>query len=115
MTGEIEIRDTKPGDLGAAITLLEAAGLPIADLDVGKFRDFLIARIDGRPAGFVGIEQLGPYGLLRSLVVAPEHRDAGLGRRLVAALESRAAAAGAEEIGWPFTLPELRAFLLAQD
>lgn len=24
-------------------------------------------------------------------------------------------AAGAEEIGWPFTLPELRAFLLAQD
>ncbi|MEK9869605.1 MAG: glutaredoxin family protein [Gammaproteobacteria bacterium] len=24
-------------------------------------------------------------------------------------------AAGAKEIGWPFTLPELRAFLLAQD
>ena len=67
MTGDIDIREAGPGDLEVAITLLEEAALPTADLDAGKFRNFLVARIDGRPAGFVGIEQSGRYGLLRSV------------------------------------------------
>ena len=109
MTGDIEIGEAGPGDLKAALTLLEEATLPVADLDAGKFRDFLVARIDGRPAGFVGIERFGRYGLLRSLVVSPAHRDAGLGRRLVAALESKAVAAGTAEM-WLLTIDADRWF-----
>ena len=109
MTADIDVHESRPGDLEAAISLLEAATLPVADLDAGKFRDFLVARIDGSPAGFVGIEQIGRYGLLRSLVVAPSHRDSGLGRRLVAALESRAVAAGVDEM-WLLTIDADRWF-----
>lgn len=109
MTGDIDIRKARSLDLEAAITLLEEAQLPVADLDARKFRDFLVARIDGRPAGFVGIERFGRYGLLRSLVVAPAHRDAGLGRRLVSALESRARAAGVDEM-WLLTIDADRWF-----
>ena len=112
MTGEIDIHPARPGDLQAAISLLEEATLPVADLDAGKFRDFLVARIDGRPVGFVGVEQFGRYGLLRSLVVAPATRDAGLGRRLVAALESRAVAAGVDEM-WLLTIDADRWFEIA--
>lgn len=101
--GEIDIREARVRDLEAAIRLLEEASLPVADLDAGKLRDFLVARIDSRLAGLVGIEQFGRYGLLRSLVVAPAHRDAGLGRRLVSALESKAVAAGVDEI-WLLTI-----------
>jgi N-acetylglutamate synthase-like GNAT family acetyltransferase len=112
MTGNIEIDEAGPGDLEAAIRLLEEATLPVADLDAGKIRDFLVARIDGSPAGFVGVELFGRHGLLRSLVVAPEHRDAGLGQRLVAAVESRAVAAGVEEM-WLLTIDADRWFEIA--
>ena len=109
MTANIDICDARPGDLEAALKLLDEATLPVADLDADKFRDFLVARVDGRPGGFVGIEQTGRYGLLRSLVVSPAYRDAGLGRRLVAALESKAAAAGVDEM-WLLTIDADRWF-----
>ena len=103
MMGEIEIREARPEDLGAAIELLENATLPVADLDGNKFGGFLVATMDDVIAGLVGLEQFGPFGLLRSLVVAPEYRDAGLGRKLVAELEARAAAAGIREM-WLLTI-----------
>ena len=109
MTGNIEIDEAASVDMEAAIRLLEEATLPVADLDAGKFRDFLVARIDGSPAGFVGVELFGRHGLLRSLVVARAHRDAGLGQRLVAAVESRAVAAGVEEM-WLLTIDADRWF-----
>lgn len=111
MAGEPEIRAATPKDLAAAIALLDNADLPVADLDAGKFEDFLVATIDGTTAGFIGLEQFGSLGLLRSLVVAPEYRDAGLGRRLVAALESRAADAGVREM-WLLTIDADRWFTI---
>jgi amino-acid N-acetyltransferase len=109
MTADIEILEAGPRDMEAAVTLLEDATLPVADLDASKFREFLVARIDGRSAGFVGIERFGRYGLLRSLVVAPAHRDSGLGRRLVSALETRALVAGIDEM-WLLTIDADRWF-----
>ncbi len=102
MTAEPDIRASSPDDLAAAIALLEEAALPVADLYGAKFEDFLVATIDDAIAGFVGLEQFGALGLLRSLLVTPEHRDAGIGRRLVAAMESRAADAGVHEM-WLLT------------
>jgi N-acetylglutamate synthase-like GNAT family acetyltransferase len=48
-------------------------------------------------------EHFGPIGLLRSLVVAPAFRAAGLGRVLVTALESQAASLGVREL-WLLTI-----------
>ena len=40
--------------------------------------------------GFGGLVGLGPYLLLRSVVVEPGSRGAGMGRKLIAALEDEA-------------------------
>ena len=56
---------------------LRAAGLPVADLADPGQRFFSFA--DG--AAFGGFAQAGPVILLRSLVVAPDHRGRGLGGR----------------------------------
>lgn len=74
--------------------LLQEAEMPHEDL-AGRPVQFLIARDErGRLAGAVGAEIHGADALLRSLVVAPEHRGAGLGGRLVDALDAMAAQAG---------------------
>lgn len=75
---------------------LAVAGLPIADL-AEPARMFLRFDDDAL-AGFCGIEGDGPDRLLRSLVVVPARRGAGLGRAMVAELERHARAAGAERL-----------------
>jgi amino-acid N-acetyltransferase len=100
---EPHIRASAPGDLDAALAMLSAADLPVDDLDSNKFENFLVALVDGSVAGLIGLERFGRVALLRSLVVAPGNRDAGLGRRLVSELEARAAAAGVRDI-WLLTI-----------
>lgn len=78
-----------PGDLGAVKHLLEAAGLPTADLDERLIPRFLVAAREGRVLGAVACEPAGANsGLLRSLVVAPDCQGRGLGERLVAEIET---------------------------
>lgn len=51
---------------------------------------FLVARDgSGNVIGAIGVESYGGAALLRSLVVAPAHRDRELGTQLVAQLEAR--------------------------
>ena len=50
------------------------------------------------PTGLVGLEFCGSNALLRSLVVAPSHRCAGLGAALVEHAEAHARARGAHAI-----------------
>jgi amino-acid N-acetyltransferase len=70
-------------DDGPAIgVLLREAGLPHEDF-AGHLANFLVARQRGRVVGAIGFERLGTDALLRSLVVAPARRGAGLGGRLV--------------------------------
>lgn len=77
--------------------LLREAGLPHGDF-AAHVAYFLVARDEsGAVVGAVGAEVAaggGEEALLRSLVVAPRLRGAGLGGRLVAELERRAAAWG---------------------
>lgn len=78
----------------AAAAMLEANGLPAADLTADHMRHFFYAGPARNPEGLVGIEIHGADALLRSLVVAAELRSTGLGSALVLRAESHARAQG---------------------
>ena len=103
MTPAIPIRPAVAADLDAARSWLAAAGLPSEDLTAAHMADFLVALGEQRAVGMIGIEQFAAVGLLRSLVVDPHCRNAGLGRQLVDALEKIAADRGITEL-WLLTI-----------
>jgi len=74
--------------------LLTEARLPVADLASSRSLNLLGFREGGRLIGVVGVEIYGSVGLLRSLAVHPEHRNAGLGVSLVSNAENWAAKQG---------------------
>ena len=96
-------------DIDTATRLLDAAGLPVEDIGAKAPGAFLAAAVGDALVGFVGLEQFGGVGLLRSLIVDPAFRSAGLGRVLVAALESHAGARGISEL-WLLTIDADRWF-----
>jgi amino-acid N-acetyltransferase len=78
----------------AAAALLEASGLPSADLTAAHMRHFFYAGSADGLQGLVGIEIHGADALLRSLAVAAESRAGGLGGALLRRAESHARAQG---------------------
>ena len=72
------------------VDLLAEAGLPTSDLTDDSLQHFLGCGDPAAPRGIVGLELLAPYGLLRSLVVAPASRNAGCAKALVRSLEDYA-------------------------
>ena len=99
----VRIRAATAGDFAVLVDWLGRSGLPTADLDAGRMDEFLVAEVDGAPAGLVGLEPLGEIGLLRSLVVDGERRGQGIGAALVAAVQERADAASLSEL-WLLTI-----------
>ena len=82
----------------AAVALLQAANLPTEDLTDSHLKHFFIV---GRPEaalGLIGLELFGRDALLRSLVVDPQARAAGIGSRLVAHAEAYARSCGVDSI-----------------
>ncbi len=84
--------------LGAAVALLEATGLPSADLSAEQLRHFLFCGPRDAPTGLVGLEILGRDALLRSLAVAPAARRSGLGSTLVRHAERHASERGVRSL-----------------
>ena len=82
----------------AAVVILEASGLPAADLTAAHMRHFFFAGPASQPQGLVGIEIQGEDALLRSLVVAPALRSTGLGSALVQKAEAHAREQGARSM-----------------
>lgn len=82
----------------AVLRLLQAAGLPTADLQGIDDLHTWVVESQGSLRGIVALERFGAEGLLRSLAVAPEHRGRGLGRELVSRLEHEARAAGVRRL-----------------
>jgi amino-acid N-acetyltransferase len=99
-------RPATPRDLPAVQALLSGAGLPLDGLsDCGLL---LVAERAGRLVGAIGFERHGQVGLLRSLVVAPDARGAGLGAALLTAgVEAMRAAGLREAYGLTTTIPDL--------
>ena len=79
-------------DLIAIRALLERAGLPTSDLESAG-PEFAVIREQGQVIAAGALQRFGSSALLRSLVVAPEHRGTGLGRAIVSELERVARAA----------------------
>ena len=103
MSTDVEIRPAQASDLAVAKEWLSGEGLPTEDLTVDHMDTFIVATQAGKPVGMIGIEKFSNIGLLRSLVVDEAGRSAGLGARLVAALEANARS---EHIGelWLLTI-----------
>ena len=88
------IRSGSPADLSAIESLLLGAGLPMDDIrGIPGLRTWVV-EVDGSLRGAIALEAFGQEGLLRSLVVAGDARSRGLGRGLVAKLESDARTEG---------------------
>ena len=79
-------------DLIAIRALLERSGLPTSDLESSQ-PQFAVIRQDDLVVAAGALQRFGSAALLRSVVVAPEHRGSGLGRRVVCELERLARAA----------------------
>lgn len=73
-----------------ALSLLDAANLPTADLTEAHLNYFWALTDQQQAVGIVGLEPFAPYGLLRSLVVSPARRNQGMGTRLVQHAETMA-------------------------
>ncbi len=77
-------------DYGEVVALLDASSLPTEDLERSSMVHFLAARSgSAKVIGAIGIERYGRDAMLRSLVVAPDYRNRGVGAQLVAELEAR--------------------------
>ncbi len=100
---DIDIRPAQASDLTVAKAWLSAEGLPIDDLTVDHMDAFIVATQTGESVGMIGLEKFGNVGLLRSLVVDEAGRGAGLGGRLVAAIESTARSEHIDEL-WLLTI-----------
>jgi thioredoxin type arsenate reductase len=75
------LRPAVAEDVAAVRALLVRCELPTGGLEDHFGPGYVIA---GAVAAVAGVERYGPYGLARSLAVAPEHRGRGLGARLLA-------------------------------
>lgn len=81
-------------DLGPIRALLDSQGLRSSDIDQASLKSFLVLRDGTQISGLVGLDLLGSIAMLRSLVVRPEWRSAGLGAQLVTAAEALAVKQG---------------------
>ena len=88
------VRPARAADLSAVVALLTECGLPSSDLDETSMAHFHVAEAPGRLLGVAGLDVVAPFGLLRSVAVAPDSSGIGLARWLVAAVESAARASG---------------------
>ena len=89
ITKNILIQSATPASRPAIIRLLEASKLPVEDL-TPELSNFYIATDDDKLAGVAGLEIHGEYGLLRSLVVAPDYRNQKIADQLIRKLETTA-------------------------
>lgn len=103
MTTNLDIRPAAVSDFTTVKDWLAAAGLPTEDLSAAHMGSFLLAGESSRLVGMIGLETYSDIGLLRSLIVDADFRGKGLGARLVAALETKVAAAGMVEL-WLLTI-----------
>ena len=96
-TMSVTIAKASRADLPEILDLLDAVELPHEG--VAEHLDgFLVAREDNRLVACAGLERYPRLGLLRSVAVAPDYQDRGLGSKLTAALLEDAAKSDIDEV-----------------
>jgi amino-acid N-acetyltransferase len=95
--GAAALRRLRPAEYETMRAALAAEGLPTDDLCCAANRLYAFEEA-GEVLGYGGLERHGSAVLLRSVVVRPERRRGGVGRRLVRAMLTQAAALGHAEI-----------------
>jgi amino-acid N-acetyltransferase len=98
---DFQIEPIQASDLEGVLELLSGAGLPVDGVGVGQLEELFVSRSMGSVIGVVGLERHGACGLLRSLVVASEHRGRGVGQALT---EAALKAASEKELDKVFLL-----------
>jgi amino-acid N-acetyltransferase len=93
----MKIRNATNSDFPAVEQLLLSSRLPIEGVRE-NFSGFVVAEDAGTIAGAIGLERYGSAALLRSAVVSPANRGAGVGRQLVESLLQRAREDGIDEV-----------------
>ncbi len=90
-----EFRTVLAKDLPVVSALLAKGGLSAEDLTASRLEYFEMAvDAQGRVVGLAGFDRCGADALLRSLAVAADWRDRGLGQQLVERREAAARRAG---------------------
>ncbi len=79
----MHIRSADAADLSTVRDLLQAAELPSEGLEDQFGPGYALAIEGDRTVGAAGVERYGRWGLLRSVVTAPEWRGRGVGEALV--------------------------------
>ena len=97
MTESMILRPATAADEPVMAALLAAEGLPAAGFAESSTH-FQVVDEAGDVVAAAGIECHGEAALLRSVVVAPEHRDRGLARRLTEGMVRHARALGHDSI-----------------
>ncbi|MEI7037808.1 arsenic resistance N-acetyltransferase ArsN2 [Fulvimonas yonginensis] len=93
----MELRHATAAEQAPIHALLARCALPTGDLAEARV-DFVVAVEGDRLVGAVGLQQFGDTGLLRSLAVEESARGAGIGARLVRALEALARERGLRQL-----------------
>jgi amino-acid N-acetyltransferase len=92
-----QLRAATAADLPAMEALLAAEGLPTEGV-AENIMHFQVMDHGNGVIAIAGIEPHGASALLRSVVVAPEHRDRGLARRLTEGMVRHARALGHDSL-----------------
>jgi len=82
----LEVLPAAAQDMVAIRALLERSGLPTSDLGSAR-PDFAVIRENGLVIAAGALQRFGSSALLRSVVVAPDRREKGLGQTVVRELE----------------------------
>jgi amino-acid N-acetyltransferase len=93
----MKFRKARKSDLPAVEQLLLASKLPLDGVR-DHFANFIVAEDSEGIEGAVGLEKHDSVALLRSAVVAPDHRGTGVGRQLVEQALARAEEDGIDEL-----------------
>lgn len=94
---ELEASAVGAAELPAMRAAIASAGLPAGDLAEPGLIRFASAR-EGEILGYGGFEIYGADALLRSIVVEPNRRRDGVGRRIVEQLSSYAVRRGVTQV-----------------
>ena len=88
-TQTITYRNAVDIELSPICSLLEEGNLPTSDIKEGM-QEFIVAEDGKRLVGNIGLETYDDVGLLRSMVVSNDYRNAGIASQLIELLIDRA-------------------------